>query len=584
MASTIKLKNGSGAPTSGQLVQGEPALDLTNKRLYTENASGTVIEVGTNPAAEITANAGIALPDNQKATFGASDDLQIYHDGSHSYISDQGTGNIVVKGNNFRVYNAAEDKLMFAGNNGADSYIYYDGSAKLRTTATGIDVTGTVTAGGLDSSDNITITKNSSSAPASLTLDCSDTTIVSDQVFGVINFEHSDADNPGVAAKIQSVADFNTGVARLEFFTGSPSSLTKAMQIKNTGDISFYEDTGTTAKFFWDASAESLGIGTNSPSSELHVAGSGGVYARITENNISGTVKAGLILERASTNTDFLIENSGNLTFSSATDASTWTERMRIDSSGNLLVGKTSITLNTEGHAITPTYARFTRDSANPVQFNRTTTDGDIATFHKDGTTVGSIGTRLNRMYIGTGDTGVLFDSTNNAITPENTSTPTSLDATIDLGRSATRFKDLYLSGGVYLGGTGAANHLDDYEEGTWTGTLVGKTTAGSSPTASGTYVKIGAVVTVSIKFTNVDITGATGRLNITGLPFACSHEATTGGLWNSRLPVGTAYRGFLAAGTTTLESYDGDGVAVDFESSGTGTYCGFTLTYRTNA
>jgi hypothetical protein len=49
MASTIKLKNGSGAPTTGDLVQGEPALDLTNKRLYTENASGVVIEVGTNP-------------------------------------------------------------------------------------------------------------------------------------------------------------------------------------------------------------------------------------------------------------------------------------------------------------------------------------------------------------------------------------------------------------------------------------------------------------------------------------------------------------------------------------------------------
>ena len=47
---TIKLKNGSGAPLAGDLVQGEPALDLTNKRLYTEDSSGTVIEVGTNPS------------------------------------------------------------------------------------------------------------------------------------------------------------------------------------------------------------------------------------------------------------------------------------------------------------------------------------------------------------------------------------------------------------------------------------------------------------------------------------------------------------------------------------------------------
>jgi hypothetical protein len=42
-------------------------------------------------------------------------------------------------------------------------------------------------------------------------------------------------------------------------------------------------------------------------------------------------------------------------------------------------------------------------------------------------------------------------------------------DAAVDLGTSTVRFKDLYLSGGVYLGGTGSANHLDDYEEGTFT-------------------------------------------------------------------------------------------------------------------
>ena len=54
MPSVIKLKNGSGAPLASDLVQGEPALDLTNKRLYTENASGTVIEIGTNPTSLTT--------------------------------------------------------------------------------------------------------------------------------------------------------------------------------------------------------------------------------------------------------------------------------------------------------------------------------------------------------------------------------------------------------------------------------------------------------------------------------------------------------------------------------------------------
>ena len=54
---TIKLKNGSGAPATSDLVQGEPALDLTNKRLYTENASGAIIEIGVSPST-IDINAG----------------------------------------------------------------------------------------------------------------------------------------------------------------------------------------------------------------------------------------------------------------------------------------------------------------------------------------------------------------------------------------------------------------------------------------------------------------------------------------------------------------------------------------------
>jgi hypothetical protein len=112
---TIKLKNGSGAPTSGDLVQGEPALDLTNKRLYTEDSGGTVIEVGTNPTsvttgditatgtatfAGLTTTADVSFGDNDKAIFGAGSDLKLYHTGSHSYIDENGTGNLYIGSNN----------------------------------------------------------------------------------------------------------------------------------------------------------------------------------------------------------------------------------------------------------------------------------------------------------------------------------------------------------------------------------------------------------------------------------------------------------------------------------------------------
>ena len=66
---TIKLKNGSGAPAASDLVQGEPALDLTNKRLYTEDSGGTVIEVGTNPTSLTTgAFTSNGIDDNADAT------------------------------------------------------------------------------------------------------------------------------------------------------------------------------------------------------------------------------------------------------------------------------------------------------------------------------------------------------------------------------------------------------------------------------------------------------------------------------------------------------------------------------------
>jgi hypothetical protein len=72
------------------------------------------------------------------------------------------------------------------------------------------------------------------------------------------------------------------------------------------------------------------------------------------------------------------------------------------------------------------------------------------------------------------------------------------------------------------LGGTGSANHLDDYEEGTWTPSLRGATVAGTYTTGgaeSGTYRKIGNTVYVSLVL-NGSISGDSGAYEITGLPF----------------------------------------------------------------
>jgi hypothetical protein len=202
-------------------------------------------------------------------------------------------------------------------------------------------------------------------------------------------------------------------------------------------------------------------------------------------------------------------------------------EAMRIDSSGNLLVGKTAVDTNTAGFEARSTgFIGVTRADVG-AYFTRLTTDGEIIQFRKDSTTVGSISTEGGDLNIGTGDTGLQFADGIDAIRPFNITTNVDRDGTISLGISYTRFKDLYLSGGVYLGGTGAANLLDDYEEGTFTPTIVGGSTAGTASYSIqlGFYTKIGNVVYVYVNISWSSGTGS-GQLRISGLPFTSSNTA----------------------------------------------------------
>ena len=103
---------------------------------------------GVNVTGEITAD-GIALGDSQKATFGASDDLQIYHDGANSYVKDSGSGDLYLQGTaNVRITNTGGQK-MFLGQDGGEVQLYHNGAEKLNTTSTGIDVTGTAVTDGV---------------------------------------------------------------------------------------------------------------------------------------------------------------------------------------------------------------------------------------------------------------------------------------------------------------------------------------------------------------------------------------------------------------------------------------------------
>ena len=157
---------------------------------------------------------------------------------------------------------------------------------------------------------------------------------------------------------------------------------------------------------------------------------------------------------------------------------------------------------------------------------NRFSTDGVLLDLKKDGTAVGSIGTASSYIYLSNSDTGIALIGGTDRIAPVN-GTGGIRDAAIDLGYSGGRFRDLHLSGGVYLGGTGAANKLDDYEIGTFTPTSPHVTLI----SASGSYVRVGDLVHFSLVFT-LPASGSGTGVSINGLPFdAWNNNSNRGGV-----------------------------------------------------
>ena len=141
---------------------------------------------------------------------------------------------------------------------------------------------------------------------------------------------------------------------------------------------------------------------------------------------------------------------------------------------------------------------------------------------------MGSIGvTAGDNLYVSstaTDHAGLVFNNTAMAAFVNNASS----DGTMSIGTSVVRFKDLFLSEGVYLGGTGSANKLDDYEEGTWIPTAISTSvdpTVSYNGSTTGRYTKVGNHVNFWFYLNLDSVSGGSGNLNIGGLPFTNSND-----------------------------------------------------------
>jgi len=292
---------------------------------YATAAQGTTAN-NALPRAGGTMTGNLSFGDNDKAIFGAGSDLQIYHDGTNSYIKDAGTGDLLIQATDqikFKKADGSEYHAIFADGGSVD--LYYAGVEKFKTTSTGIDVTGTVT------SDGLTVDSGSNG-----TIDFGDVTTAYGRLY---------ADNTGtfVGSKTNQPLILRTNNTERFRIDSSGHLMGKVPDVKigaDTGAVVFGTVSANSTKFITNDtermridSSGRVGIGTSSPSSELHVKASSGFAEVYVQGSNSSS---GMYLFDQGTEAGLWKVDSGHLAF-----GTTNSERMRINSSGSVGIGKT---------------------------------------------------------------------------------------------------------------------------------------------------------------------------------------------------------------------------------------------------
>jgi hypothetical protein len=207
----------------------------------------------------------------------------------------------------------------------------------------------------------------------------------------------------------------------------------------------------------------------------------------------AGTVSAPAITTTGDTNTGIFFPAADTIAFTEG-----GAESMRIDSAGNVGIGLTNSDSKLHISSTGVGSVRFLYNGLSENYF-----DADLQIFRNKSNSEAMRIDSAGRVLVG--------------LTSANTSGA-----------------NLQVSSGITFLATQSAssnaNTLDDYEEGTWTGTIRGVTTdPTTSVTATGTYTKIGRLVFARISYSAITTTGASGDFYISGLPFTSAHSDATG-------------------------------------------------------
>ena len=223
------------------------------------------------------------------------------------------------------------------------------------------------------------------------------------------------------------------------------------------------DDNATSTAITIDSS-EKVGIGVDDPLYKLQVAG-----ATADADGALGSQSPQLSIQGGNANNqfEFGMDNSGAtaIGFIQSRNLSAGAQTIALNpAGGGVVVGKTALDNSTVGCRFNATGdASLVANGHRALVVVRKSSDGEMALFLKDSTTVGKITTRSAQFAIGKAGTGIEFNDANDAIIPFSPDANNTRDNALDLGMSSVRWDDIYATNGSI--NTSDAREKQDVEE-----------------------------------------------------------------------------------------------------------------------